>query len=84
MSLSAASQPKRPLHFYDEVDQIGSLPPAERERLGEKLLASVDPPLEFDDEWAEEADRRIEELVNGAVKPIPGDEVLRAALERLR
>jgi putative addiction module component (TIGR02574 family) len=60
------------------------LPPEERERLGEKLLASVDTPLEYEDDWAEEADRRIEELLNGKVKPIPGDEVLRAALERLK
>lgn len=60
------------------------LPPAERQRLGEKLLSSVDTPLEFEDEWAEEADRRIEELLNGTVEPVPGDEVLRAALERLK
>ena len=59
------------------------LPPDERERLGEKLLSSVDTPLEFEDEWAEEADRRIEEMLNGTVKPVPGDEVLRAALKRL-
>jgi putative addiction module component (TIGR02574 family) len=60
------------------------LPPDERERLGEKLLASVDTPLEFEDEWAQEADRRVEEMLNGTVKPVPGDEVLRAALERLK
>jgi putative addiction module component (TIGR02574 family) len=60
------------------------LPPAERERLGEKLLSSVDTPLEYEDEWAEEADRRVEDLLNGTVKPVPGDEVLRAALERLK
>jgi putative addiction module component (TIGR02574 family) len=59
------------------------LPPEERERLGEKLLSSVDTPLEFEDEWTEEADRRIEEMLNGTVKPVPGDEVLRAALKRL-
>lgn len=60
------------------------LPPAERERLGEKLLSSVDTPLEYENEWAEEADRRIEEMLNGTVKPVPGDEVLRAALKRLK
>jgi hypothetical protein len=41
-------------------------------------------PLEHEDEWAEEADRRIEELLNGTVRPVSGDEVLRAALERLK
>jgi putative addiction module component (TIGR02574 family) len=60
------------------------LPPEERERLGEKLLSSVQTPLEFEDEWAEEADRRIDELLDGSVKPVSGDEVLRAALERLK
>lgn len=60
------------------------LPPDERERLGEKLLSSVDTPLEFEDEWAEEADRRIEGLLNGTVEPVAGDDVLRAALERLK
>jgi putative addiction module component (TIGR02574 family) len=60
------------------------LPPAERERLGEKLLSSVDTPLEYEDEWAEEADHRIEELLKGTVKAVPGDDVLRAALERLK
>ncbi len=60
------------------------LSPDERERLGEKLLASVDTPLEFEDEWAEESDRRIDEMLDGTVTPVPGDEVLRAALRRLK
>jgi putative addiction module component (TIGR02574 family) len=69
----------------DELESAAmQLPPEERERLGEKLLASVDTSLEFEEEWAEEADRRIEEMLSGKVKPVPGDEVLRAALERLR
>jgi putative addiction module component (TIGR02574 family) len=60
------------------------LPPAERERLGEKLLSSVDTPLEYEKEWADEADRRIEEMLDGSVRPVPCDDVLRAALERLK
>jgi putative addiction module component (TIGR02574 family) len=60
------------------------LPPAERERLGEKLLSSVDTPLQHEHEWAEEADRRITEMLNGTVEPVPGDEVFRAAMERLK
>lgn len=60
------------------------LPPAERERLGEKLLSSVDTPLVFEDEWAEEADRRVEEIRSGSVKPVSGQDVLRAALDRLK
>ncbi len=60
------------------------LSPEERERLAEKLLGSVDTPLEFEDEWADESDRRIEEMLDGTVKAVPGDEVLRAALDQLR
>jgi len=44
----------------------------------------VDTPLEFEDEWAEESDRRIDEMLDGTVTPVPGDEVLRAALRRLK
>ena len=51
------------------------LPPAERER---------DTPLQHEEEWAEEAGRRIAEMLNGTVDPVPGDEVFRAAMERLR
>lgn len=69
----------------DELEAaVMRLPPIERERLGEKLLSSVDTPLEHEVEWAEEADRRAEELLSGAVEPVAGDEVLRAALERVK
>lgn len=63
----------------DELEAaVMQLPPDERERLGEKLLASVDTPLEYEDEWAAEADRRIEELLNGTVGSVPGNEVLQS------
>ena len=59
------------------------LPPEERERLAEKLLSSVDPGLAFEEEWAKETDRRVGEIQDGSVEPVPGDDVLRAALDRL-
>jgi putative addiction module component (TIGR02574 family) len=60
------------------------LSPTERERLGEKLLSSVDTPLQYEEEWAQEADRRITEMLNGAVERVSGDEVFRAAVDRLK
>lgn len=66
------------------VEEAMKLPPEERERLGMKLLSSVDPGLAFEDEWAEETQRRLGQLENGAVEAIPGDEVLREARERLK
>ncbi len=69
----------------DELEaQAMMLSPEERLRLGERLLSSVDADLEFEAEWAEEADRRVEEMRSGAVEMVPGDEVFRRALGRLR
>jgi putative addiction module component (TIGR02574 family) len=60
------------------------LPPEERERLGVKLLSSVDRGLDFEAEWAEEVDRRIQGLEDGSAKSIPGDDVFREALDRVK
>lgn len=59
------------------------LPPEERKRLAERLLSSVDPGLSFEEEWAKEVDRRVREIQDGSVDPVPGDDVLRGALDRL-
>lgn len=64
--------------------QAMKLSPVERLRLGERLLSSVDSDLEFEAEWEEAVDRRVEEMRSGAVEMIPGDEVFRSALERLK
>ena len=47
------------------------LPSEQRERLAEKLLSSIDTGLEYEAEWAAEADRRVQEVRDGAVKTIP-------------
>jgi putative addiction module component (TIGR02574 family) len=60
------------------------LPPAERERLARKLLASVDPSLEFEAEWIEEVERRAREMDDGTVETIPADQVIRETLDRLK
>jgi putative addiction module component (TIGR02574 family) len=51
------------------------LPRAERARLAERLIASLDEDTEIEQAWAEEIRRRVEELRSGAVQPIPGEQV---------
>lgn len=40
--------------------------------------------LKYESEWAEEADRRAREIRERRVDTIPGDTVLREALDRLK
>jgi Putative addiction module component len=60
------------------TEEILSLPSASRALLAEKLVES----LEFDADptnqelWNTEAKRRRDEVRNGSVQPIPGDEAL--------
>ena len=60
-----------------------ALPPEERIRLAEELLSSVQ---ESDEEveaaWAEEIERRLEEVETGTAKLIPAEEVF-AEIRRL-
>jgi putative addiction module component (TIGR02574 family) len=54
-----------------------SLPSDERMNLVEKLLTSLNLPIqpEIDRLWAEEAERRVSQIERGDVELIPGDEV---------
>lgn len=56
------------------------LAPAERSRLLERLIASLDVDTEVEEAWAQEADRREAALDCGAVAEVAGHE----ALQRLR
>jgi putative addiction module component (TIGR02574 family) len=62
-----------------------TLPPEERVRLAEELLATVQ---EVDEEveaaWDEEIRRRIAEIDNGTAKLIPADEVFAEVRRLLR
>ena len=64
------------------IDQLTSeamqLPPASRAELAEKLVESLDVAelTEIDRLWAAEAKRRCDEVRQGLVKTIPGDEAL--------
>jgi putative addiction module component (TIGR02574 family) len=57
--------------------QVLSLPADERLSLIEKLIASLNLPLqaEIDALWATEAEKRIKALDEGQVKAIPGEQV---------
>lgn len=60
------------------TEELLALPPASRALLAEKLVES----LEFDTDstvqaaWVTEAKQRRDEIRNGSVQPIPGDEAL--------
>ncbi len=67
------------MNTYEEI--IGaalSLPPGARAMLAEHLLKSLDAEDQerIDSLWAAEAERRIKEIEDGIVTPIPGDQVM--------
>ena len=70
------------------IDQLATealkLSAEEREQLAMTILSSIDDELEFESEWAAEADRRAREIREGRVDTIPGDTVLGEALDRLK
>ena len=67
------------------ADQVLSLPCEDRIYLVDRLLESLNAPSreEIDRLWAEEAERRIEELDSGQVEAIPGEQVFAEIRERL-
>jgi len=62
-----------------------SLDLADRAKLAERLLISLDEPAEADIErlWLDEAKRRLAAYRAGVVDAIPGDEVFRRAIAGL-
>ena len=64
-------------------DEAVSLPVEIRTQLVDKLLRSLHPTRkEIDDLWAEEAEKRVEEIKSGKIKTIPGKEVFKKILGR--
>ncbi|CAN5453561.1 hypothetical protein BH10ACI2_BH10ACI2_14750 [soil metagenome] len=64
------------------VDMVDSLPIDIKLELIDRLLESISPTKkEIEEEWKLEAERRIEEVRSGKVKPIPVAEVF-AEIER--
>ena len=70
--------------LIDELSRKArALPPEQRIRLAEELLSSVqDSDEEVEAAWAEEIERRLEEVENGTAKLIPAEEVF-AEIRRL-
>jgi putative addiction module component (TIGR02574 family) len=52
------------------------LPPADRARLVERLIASLDADPEIEEAWAAEVERRQAEVDSGSVSLLPGPETL--------
>jgi len=69
-------------NFDDIMKDALSLPPETRAMLAEHLLDSLNgaDQKRIDALWADEIEKRIREVDEGRVTPIPGDEVM----ERLR
>ncbi len=54
-----------------------NLPPGERARLAEALIASLDEDAEIERAWADEVARRLAEIRAGKVELIPAEDVYR-------
>jgi len=60
------------------IAEAVSLPVEIRTQLVDKLLQSLNPARkEIDEAWAEEAEKRVEEIRTGKVKTIPAKEVFK-------
>jgi putative addiction module component (TIGR02574 family) len=68
------------------LEQALQLPPEERDWLAECLLIKDEEASTVDAEaaWGDEIKRRLDEIDSGAVRMIPGDEVLARMDERLK
>lgn len=73
-----------------DVEQIADramhLSPEDRLALAERLWASVDAPEQsaIGRVWADEIERRIDDLESGKVKPVPAEEVFARIERKLR
>jgi putative addiction module component (TIGR02574 family) len=67
-------------------DEALHLPRAERAQLIQRLVLSLESPSEeeLQSDWLLEARRRADELDNGSVQAVPGDEVIRKARALLK
>jgi len=67
-------------------EKILSLPCEDRIYLVEKLLKSLNSPSpeEIDKAWAEESERRIDEIESGKVQTIPGEQVFQEIRKRIK
>jgi len=72
------SQEMMMINTKELISEAVSLPIDIRTLLVNKLLESLNPTeKEIDELWAEEAERRVQDIKTGKVKTIPGDEVFK-------
>lgn len=64
--------------------EVLNLPLADRSRLLDRLIVSLDADRAVEEAWMQEAKRRDEEIESGAVQAIPGDLVLARLRTELR
>lgn len=65
------------------ISIVESLPIDLKTTLLEKILISLHPSQkEIDALWAKESEKRVNEIINGEVKLIPGEEVFKEIKER--
>ena len=72
---------------YEEIENAAlALPAKARSMLAEHLLQSLDAEEQqrIDALWAIEAERRIEQIENGTVAAIPGEEVMQRLRSRYK
>ncbi|HOI92058.1 MAG TPA: addiction module protein [Candidatus Rifleibacterium sp.] len=69
-----------------KLEEKISLPCEDRICLVEKLLKSLNSPSreEVDKAWAEESERRIDEIESGKVQTIPGEQVFQEIRKRIK
>lgn len=60
-----------------------SLPPGERARLAQRLIASLDEETEVDQAWIREVRRRLERFRAGEMDSVPAADVIKEARGRL-
>jgi putative addiction module component (TIGR02574 family) len=72
--------------FDDIMDSALKLSAAERKRLAQQLLESLDDneQQEIEAAWAEEIARRVKDFESGKSKPIPAQDVFREIRQKLR
>lgn len=63
--------------------QVLGLPPEDRARLLERLIASFEPKSKAQEAWMQLARRRQEDVRSGKVAMIPGDEALARVRARI-
>ena len=68
----------------DLMSMADSLPIDLKTQLINKLLNSFNPSQkEIDELWAKEAEKRVEDIKTGKVKPVDGEEIFKEIKERL-